>query len=62
VAGSSWTDGSGAQTVPLTKGQVQEGVRNAIVGHRVGDQVLTIVHQQGAAYAYVIDVLGKISA
>jgi FKBP-type peptidyl-prolyl cis-trans isomerase len=59
VAGSSWTDGSGAQTVPLAKGQVEEGVRNAIVGHRVGDQVLAIVHQQGTAYAYVIDVLGK---
>lgn len=62
VAGSSWTDGSGAQSVPLAKGQVQEGVRNAIVGHRVGDQVLAIVHQQGQAYAYVIDVLGKVSA
>ncbi|WP_144712067.1 FKBP-type peptidyl-prolyl cis-trans isomerase [Curtobacterium pusillum] len=59
VAGSSWTDGSGAQTVPLAKGQVQEGVRTAILGHRVGDQVLAIVHQQGTAYAYVIDVLGK---
>ncbi|MBF4589766.1 MULTISPECIES: FKBP-type peptidyl-prolyl cis-trans isomerase [unclassified Curtobacterium] len=58
VAGSSWTDGTGAQTVPLTKGQVQEGVRNAIVGSRVGDQVLAVVHQQGIAYAYVIDVLG----
>jgi peptidylprolyl isomerase len=59
VAGSNWTDGSGAQTVPLAKGQVQEGVRNAILGHHVGDQVLAIVHQQGTAYAYVIDVLGK---
>ena len=62
VAGSSWTDGSGGQTVPLAKGQVQEGVRKAILGHRVGDQVLAIVHQQGTAYAYVIDVLGKMSS
>jgi FKBP-type peptidyl-prolyl cis-trans isomerase 2 len=62
VAGSSWTDGSGAQTVPLAKGQIDEGVRNAIVGHRVGDQVLAIVNQQGTAYAYVIDVLGSISS
>lgn len=62
VAGSSWTDGSGAQTVPLAEGQVQEGVRKAIVGHRVGDQVLAIVHQQGTAYAYVIDVLGKVAS
>lgn len=62
VAGSSWTDGSGAQTVPLAKGQVEEGVRKAIVGHRVGDQVLAVVHQQGTAYAYVIDVLGKMSS
>jgi len=61
VAGSSWTDGSGAQSVPLAKGQVAEGVRSAIVGHRVGDQVLAIVHQQGTAYAYVIDVLGAVS-
>ncbi|MBT2503152.1 hypothetical protein [Curtobacterium sp. ISL-83] len=59
VAGSSWTDGSGAQAVPLAKGQIAEGVRNAVVGHRVGDQVLAIVHQQGTTYAYVIDVLGK---
>lgn len=62
VAGSSWTDGSGAQTVPLTKGQVDEGVRAAIVGHRVGDQVLAVVNQQGTAYAYVIDVLGSLSS
>lgn len=61
VAGSSWTDGSGAQAIPLTKGQVDEGVRTAIVGHHVGDQVLAIVNQQGTAYAYVIDVLGAIS-
>jgi peptidylprolyl isomerase len=61
VAGSSWTDGSGAQTVPLAKGQVQEGVRTAILGHRVGDQVLAVVHQQGTAYAYVIDVLGTVA-
>ncbi|WP_396288459.1 hypothetical protein [Curtobacterium sp. KT1] len=62
VAGSSWTDGSGAQTVPLVKGQVDEGVRTAIVGHRVGDQVLAVVNQQGTAYAYVIDVLGAMSS
>ncbi|ROP66741.1 FKBP-type peptidyl-prolyl cis-trans isomerase [Curtobacterium sp. PhB115] len=62
VAGSSWTDGSGAQTVPLAKGQVDEGVRNAIVGHHVGDQVLAVVNQQGTAYAYVIDVLGAMSS
>lgn len=62
VAGSSWTDGSGAQTVPLAKGQVDEGVRTAIVGHRVGDQVLAVVNQQGTAYAYVIDVLGAMSS
>ena len=61
VAGSSWTDGSGAQTVPLAKGKVQEGVRNAILGHRVGDQVLAVVHEQGIAYVYVIDVLGKVA-
>ncbi|MCJ1714812.1 FKBP-type peptidyl-prolyl cis-trans isomerase [Microbacterium sp. M1A1_1b] len=60
VAGSSWTDGTGAQTIPLAKGQIAEGVRSALVGSRVGDQVLAIVHQQGAAYAYVIDVLGSV--
>ncbi|MCA5922858.1 MULTISPECIES: FKBP-type peptidyl-prolyl cis-trans isomerase [Curtobacterium] len=61
VAGSSWTDGSGAQTIPLAEGQVDEGVRKAVVGHRVGDQVLAVVNQQGTAYAYVIDVLGAMS-
>ncbi|PZE67535.1 MULTISPECIES: FKBP-type peptidyl-prolyl cis-trans isomerase [unclassified Curtobacterium] len=58
VAGSSWTDGSGAQPLPLAEGQVVDGIRNALLGRHVGDQVLAIVHQQGAAYAYVIDVLG----
>ncbi|WP_242091410.1 FKBP-type peptidyl-prolyl cis-trans isomerase [Curtobacterium sp. DN_7.5] len=58
VTGSSWTDGSGAQAVPLAKGQVIDGVRNAIVGHRVGDQVLAVVHNQGSTDVYVIDLLG----
>ncbi|PZF59726.1 hypothetical protein DEJ23_01510 [Curtobacterium sp. MCSS17_008] len=62
VIGSSWTDGSGAQAIPLAKGQVIDGVRNAVVGHRVGDQVLAIVHQQDGTTAYVIDVLGKMPA
>jgi peptidylprolyl isomerase len=59
VAGSSWTDGSGAVTVPLAKGgQIQAGIRNALVGRRVGDQVLAIVSQSGTTYAYVFDLLG----
>lgn len=58
VAGSSWTDGSGAQTLPLAAGQVVEGVRGALLGRHVGDQVLAVVHQQGGATVYVIDVLG----
>jgi FKBP-type peptidyl-prolyl cis-trans isomerase len=58
VSGSSWTDGSGAQQLPLAKGQVVDGIRNALLGRHVGDQVLAIVHQQGSTYAYVIDVLG----
>ena len=58
VVGSSWTDGSGAQTLPLAAGQVIEGVRGALLGRHVGDQVLAVVHQQGAATVYVIDVLG----
>ena len=62
VAGSSWTDGTGAQTIPLAKGQIAEGVRSALLGRHVGDQVLAIVHQQGAAYAYVIDVLGSVKS
>ncbi|MDM7890235.1 FKBP-type peptidyl-prolyl cis-trans isomerase [Curtobacterium caseinilyticum] len=62
VVGSNWTDGSGAQAIPLAKGQVIDGVRNAVLGHRVGDQVLAIVHQQSGTTAYVIDVLGKMPA
>ncbi|PCN47158.1 hypothetical protein Csp2054_13600 [Curtobacterium sp. 'Ferrero'] len=58
VTGSSWTDGSGAQTVPLAKGQIIDGVRNAILGHRVGDQVLAVVHNQGSTDVYVVDILG----
>lgn len=60
VTGSSWTDGSGTVTVPLAKGgQIPDGIRNALVGARIGDQVLAIVQQNGAAYAYVFDVLGE---
>ncbi len=62
VAGSTWTDGAGAQTVPLGDGQVPDSIRKAILGHRVGDQVLAIIHEQGSAYAYVIDLLGKVPA
>lgn len=62
VVASNWTDGSGAQAFPLAKGQLIDGVRNAILGHRVGDQVLAIVHQQDGTTAYVIDVLGKMPA
>jgi hypothetical protein len=59
VAGSSWTDGSGAVTVPLAKGgQIQEGIRGALDGAHVGDQILAIVDQNGTSYAYVFDVLG----
>ncbi|MCS5488174.1 hypothetical protein LQK89_08595 [Curtobacterium sp. C1] len=58
VTGSNWTDGSGAQTLPLAEGQVIDGVRKAVIGRHVGDQVLAIVHQGGSATAYVIDVLG----
>lgn len=58
VVGSSWTDGSGAQPLPLAKGQIAEGIRKALLGRHVGDQVLAIDHEQGAASAYVIDVLG----
>lgn len=59
VAGSSWTDGSGAVTVPLAKGgQVATAITSALTGTHVGDQVLAIVDQQGTTYAYVFDVLG----
>jgi FKBP-type peptidyl-prolyl cis-trans isomerase 2 len=59
VVGSNWTDGSGVLSLPLAAGQVVEGVRGALVGRHVGDQVLAVVHQQGgAATVYVIDVLG----
>lgn len=62
VVGSNWTDGSGAQTLPLAKGQVIDGVRNAVLGHHVGDQVLAVVQGQNGPTAYVIDVLGKMPA
>jgi peptidylprolyl isomerase len=59
VAGSSWTDGSGAVTVGLgSKSQVPAAIRDALVGHRAGDQVLAIINQSGSTYAYVFDVLG----
>ncbi|OII14947.1 hypothetical protein BIU97_15680 [Curtobacterium sp. MCBA15_009] len=62
ATGSSWTGGAGAQVVSLAKGQLNpEGVRKALVGHRVGDQVLAVVHEQGAVDVYVIDLLGSLS-
>jgi hypothetical protein len=60
VAGSSWTDGSGAVTVALgSSSQVPAAIRKAVVGHRAGDQVLAIINQSGSTYAYVFDLLGS---
>jgi len=61
VLSSSWSDGSGALTLPLAKGQVVDGVRDAIVDHHVGDQVLAVVHQQSGPAVYVIDIVGRIA-
>lgn len=59
VTGSTWTDGSGALSVPLNgSGQVPAAIRAAIVGHQVGDQVLAIIASGGTTYAYVFDILG----
>ncbi|WP_066519027.1 FKBP-type peptidyl-prolyl cis-trans isomerase [Curtobacterium ammoniigenes] len=59
VSGSTWTDGSGALSVPLNgSGQVPTQIRAAIVGHQVGDQVLAIIPSGGTTYAYVFDILG----
>ncbi|WIB62217.1 hypothetical protein [Curtobacterium sp. MCBD17_040] len=59
VAGSSWTDGSGAVTVPLAPGnQIAASIRKALIGKQVGDQVLAVVKQNGTTYAYVFDLLG----
>jgi hypothetical protein len=59
VAGSSWTDGSGAVTVALAKsGQTPSQIREALVGHKVGDQVLAIIPSGGTTYAYVFDIVG----
>lgn len=59
VAGSSWTDGSGAVTVALQKGgQIAEPIRTALLGSHVGDQVLAVLTQDGTSYVYVFDVLG----
>jgi hypothetical protein len=61
VAGSSWTDGSGAVTVPLAPGgKIASAIRDAILGHHVGDQVLAVVRQNGTTYAYVFDLLGSL--
>jgi len=63
VAGSTWTNGDTATTVALDDTTLPAPLRDALVGQKVGSQVMTVVpatDADGGTYVYVFDVLGAI--
>lgn len=65
VQGSTWTNGNAATTVPLNSTQIPEAIKKALVGQRVGSQVMVVVPPTAASgstdtFVYVFDLLGSL--
>lgn len=64
VAGSTWTNGGSATTVPLSDPQIPAEISSALVGQTIGSQVMVVLPATaasgGSAYVYVFDVLGAL--
>ncbi|BDZ50543.1 peptidylprolyl isomerase [Frondihabitans sucicola] len=65
VQGSTWTDGDAATTVALSSKTLPSSIKKALVGQKVGSQVMVVVPptaSSGSAttYVYVFDVLGAL--
>lgn len=65
VQGSTWTNGDAATTVDLSSTTIPSAVRKALIGQRVGSQVMVVIPptaESGATstLVYVFDVLGSL--
>jgi len=65
VQGSTWTDGDSATTVDLTSKTLPASLKNALVGKKIGSQVMVVVPPSAtggstSAYVYVFDLLGAL--
>jgi len=64
VAASTWTNGDTATTVPLDDPQLPPAIQSALVGQKVGSQVMTVIPADQASgqgtFVYVFDVLGAL--
>ena len=64
VTGSTWTNGGSATPVDLGDEQIPAEIRSALVGQKVGSQVMVVLPAAaatgGSASVYVFDVLGAI--
>lgn len=65
VQGSTWTDGDAATTVPLNSKQIPASIKKALIGQRVGSQVMAVLPPtagsgSATSYIYVFDLLGSL--
>jgi hypothetical protein len=65
VEGSTWTDGDAATTIGLNSSQIPSSIRKALIGQRVGSQVMVVVPPTSGSgsttsYIYVFDLLGSV--
>jgi len=65
VQGSTWTSGDAATSVSLSSTQIPAQIRKALIGQRVGSQVMAVITPTAAsgsttAYVYVFDILGSL--
>lgn len=65
VQSSTWTDGDSATTIALGSSEIPSQVRSALIGQKVGSQVMLVVPPTASSgstqtYVYVFDVLGAL--
>jgi peptidylprolyl isomerase len=65
VQGSTWTDGDAATTIDLSSTQIPSSIKKALIGQRVGSQVMVVVPPVSGStstqtFVYVFDVLGSL--
>jgi peptidylprolyl isomerase len=65
VQGSTWTDGDAATTLSLSSSQIPSSIKKAIIGQKVGSQVMVVVPPTSASTSgmtdiYVFDLLGSL--
>lgn len=65
VQGSTWTDGDAATTIDLSSADIPASIKKALVGQKVGSQVMVVVPATASSgstqtFVYVFDVLGSL--